>query len=49
MRPTINELARFFTTAKTNKFEDFKKINVDDVNERPKLNRLVPRFITHLK
>ena len=49
MQPTFNQFARFFTTAKTNKFEDFKQINVDDVNVRPKLNKLVHRFITHLK
>ena len=35
MRPVSNQPARFFTTAKTHKFDDYSSINVNNLKLRP--------------
>ena len=35
LRPTANQPARLFATAKTHKFESYKNININDLKLRP--------------
>ena len=38
MRPSSNQPTRFFTTAKTHKFDKFKDINIENLKLRPNVD-----------